>query len=497
MENISNLLTGFQLALSFTNVMVCLLGIVVGVIIGALPGFGPAAGVAILLPMTFGMPPSTAMIMLCGIYFGAMFGGAISAILINTPGDSAAVMTSLDGYPLAQQGKAGPALGMSTIASFVGGTVGVIALTLIAPVIAKFALSFGPPEYFGLMVLGLTTLAGMTGKDATKGFMMALLGLFLSVIGADIMTGQQRFVFGIPSLWVGIDFIPVVMGLFGLSEVLINCEEDIKVTMQKIKLTLRHILPSKQDMKDSIGALSRGSIMGFFIGVLPGAGATIASFISYSTAKKISKHPEKFGKGAIEGVAAPESANNAAASGAMVPLLTLGLPGSGTTAVMLGALLMLGLNPGPLLFRDNPEFVFTIIASLYFANIMLVILNLVGIPAFTSILKVPYSILMPCIVIFLILGVYSLEFTMINVWIMIFFGIVGYFMKKMDYPGAPLVLALVLGPITEQSLRRSLALSHGDFSVFFTSPISCTLIIISILVVIWPLIKGRFIKKKA
>ncbi|MEM5818190.1 MAG: tripartite tricarboxylate transporter permease, partial [Desulfitobacterium hafniense] len=236
---------------------------------------------------------------------------------------------------------------------------------------------------------------------------------------------------------------------------------------------------------------------GFFIGVLPGAGATIASFISYSTAKKISKHPEKFGKGAIEGVAAPESANNAAASGAMVPLLTLGLPGSGTTAVMLGALLMLGLNPGPLLFRDNPEFVFTIIASLYFANIMLVILNLVGIPVFTSVLKVPYSILMPCIVIFLILGVYSLEFTMINVWIMIFFGIVGYFMKKMDYPGAPLVLALVLGPITEQSLRRSLALSHGDFSVFFTSPISCTLIIISILVVIWPLIKGKFIKKKA
>jgi putative tricarboxylic transport membrane protein len=496
LENLAHLLMGFQLALTAANLLAGLLGVTVGVLIGALPGFGPSAGVAILLPMVFGMQPSTAMIILCGIYYGAMFGGAITAILINTPGDSAAVMTSIDGYSLTQQGRAGPALGMSTMASFIGGTVGVLALTFIAPVIARFALSFGPSEYFALMVLGMTTLVGMIGGDPTKGILMGLTGLFLSVVGADIMTGQQRFVFGMSSLWQGIDFIPVVMGLFGFSEVLKNSEEELKIVINQAKLSLRDVFPTKQDFKESAGALGRGSLIGFLIGVLPGAGATIASFISYGIAKKLSKHPEKFGKGAIEGVAAPESANNAAAAGAMVPLLTLGLPGSGTTAVMLGALIMLGLRPGPMLFRDDPAFVYTVIASMYIGNLLLVVLNLVGIPVFISILKIPYSILMPSVMVFLILGVYSLELVMVNVWIMIFFGILGYFLKKLDYPGAPLVLSLVLGPILEQNLRRALTISHGNISILFNSPTSCFLLVISVFVLVWPLIKGMMQKKK-
>lgn len=492
METLSNLLVGLSVAADPINLLYVTVGVIAGMIIGALPGLGPSAGIAILLPLTFGVQPVAGIIMLAGIYYGAMYGGSITSILINVPGDSASVMTTLDGYPMALAGRGGAALGMSAFASFIGGTICVVVFMYLAPALAKVALSFGPPEYFALMALGLTTLAGMTGKYPLKGFLAAVVGLFLSVVGLDLVTGLPRYTFGWRQLFGGVDFITAAMGLFGIAEILVTAEEAQTNTfvVPKSELRWRKLFPTLKDWAVSAWHILHGTVVGFFIGILPGAGATIASFISYGIAKSTSRHPEKFGKGAIEGVAAPEAANNAASVGAMVPLLTLGVPGSASTAVMMGALLMFNLRPGPLLFERNPEFVWGLIGSMYIGNVMLIVLSLVAIPVFVRILQVPRPLLNSVVMAFILLGTYSLNNSMFDVVMAVFFGLVGYVMKKMEIPAAPLVLALVLGNLLENSLRQSLILSNGSPAIFFNRPISASLMAVALAAVAWPALKG-------
>lgn len=498
LETLTNLLYGFSVAIDPVNLIYCIIGVTCGTIIGALPGLGPSAGLAVLLPLTFGADPVSGIIMLAGIYYGAMFGGAITSILINTPGDSAAVMTTLDGYPLTKKGKAGPAMGMAAFSSFIGGTISIIIFTFLAPVLANFALSFGPPEYFALMVLGLTTIASLTGDVPVKGFISALMGLFFSVIGLDLVTGMQRFTFGQMHLFSGIDFIPVAMGVFGIAEIIKVSEEKNSVENLKDTTSLRwhNLFPSIKDWAVSKWVILKGSLIGFFIGMLPGAGATIASFISYGMAKKTSKNPERFGQGAIEGVAAPESANNAASIGAFIPLLTLGVPGSASTAILMGALMMFGLRPGPMLFENNPDFVWGLVGSMYIGNIILILMVLLFVPLFVRILLVPRATLNGIVMVFILVGAYSLNNSMFDVYLTIIFGFLGYFMKKLNYPAAPMVLSLVLGQLLETSLRQSLILSKGSFSIFFTRPISSILMIIAIGAIIYPFIKSYFKKLK-
>lgn len=489
---------GFANALTPLNILFCFLGVIVGTAVGILPGLGPAATIAMLLPLTFGLDPATAMIMMAGIYYGAMYGGSITSILVNTPGESSSVATTFDGYPLALQGKAGAALGMAIIASMIGGTISVIGLTLISSPLADFALEFGPPEYFSLMLLGLVTLTFLAEASMTKALLMGCLGLFLATIGIDVLTGAGRFTFKKLELMNGINFIIVAMGLFAVGEVLstLQSKEQNVSSLGLVKHQLK--IPLK-DVLSKWRSCLRGSLIGFIIGVLPGAGATIASFMSYAAEKKISKRPEKFGTGALEGVAAVESANNAATGGAMVPLLTLGVPGSAVTAIMLGALMMYGLRPGPLLMEQQPVFVWTVIASMYVGNLMLVVINLPLIPLFASILKIPYSILYIFILIFTVIGVYSINNSIFDLWVLLLFGILGYFLRKGNFPLAPVVLSLVLGPMMEQNLRNSLKMSHGSLEIFFERPISCFLIIISLILLFLPFLKSIFslIRKKS
>jgi len=485
----NNLLMGFQVASSWENLFFCFFGTLFGTLIGVLPGIGPTTGVAILIPITFGMNPTTAIITMAGVYYGAMFGGATTSILLNVPGESASVMTCLDGHQLAKNGRPGPALGMASMSSFTGGTFAVLLLTFLAPPLANFAVSFGPPEYFALTFMGLTLVTSLGGDSPLKGMISGILGLIVACVGIDAISGEPRFTFGSMYLLDGVGFIGMAVGLFALSEILENIEAPMEQLISKTKLTFRGLFPNLQDWKNSYRTVIRGSFIGFFIGVLPGAGATIASFMSYAAAKKFSKHPEKFGTGVIEGVAAPESANNAAAGGAMVSLLTLGIPGSGTTAVLLGALLIHGMRPGPLLFSSNPQFVWGLIASMYIGNIMLIIQNMPMIGLWVRLLKVPYKILLPLIITISAVGVFATDNSIVDVWIMFFFGVVGYLMRKMGYPPAPMVLALVLGPLVEMSLRQSLTISHGDLSIFFTRPISATLSVFALLSLFTPLFR--------
>ena len=493
MELLTNLQLGFSIALTPTNLLFALLGVIVGTLIGALPGIGPVAGVSILLPLAFGMDPTAAMILMAGIYYGAMYGGTITSVLINVPGESSTVMTTLDGYQMALKGRAGPALSIAAIGSFVAGTFSVILLTIVALPLASAALSFGPPEYLMLMLLGLATLSVLLAENKVKGMLMALLGIMLGLIGLDVISALPRFTFGELELLDGIGFLAVAVGLFGIGEVLASLERTFK--LDPIKTTLRDLILSKQDLKDSTGPIARGTILGFVVGVLPGAGATIASFLSYALEKRISPNPEKFGTGTIEGVAAPEAANNASTGGAMVPLLTLGIPGSGTTAVMLGAMMLFGLQPGPLLFQKNPDFVWGTIASMYIGNVMLVILNIVFVPFFVRALMIPYSILAAFIVLFCIVGVYSVNFSTFELWIMLIAGVIGYAMRKLEFPVAPIVLALVLGPMMETSLRQSLLMSQGSFSIFFTRPISAALSVLVLVFLFAPLLLSYVVKK--
>lgn len=488
-DTFHNLLLGFQVALQPQNLFFCFVGVVLGTLIGVLPGIGPVTGVAILIPITFGMDATTALITMAGVYYGAMYGGSTTSILINLPGESASVMTTMDGYQMARKGRAGPALGMAAIASFIAGTFSVIMLTLIAPPLADFAVSFGPPEYFALTFMGLTMVTSLTGKSMIKGIISGAFGLLLACVGVDALSGSPRFTYNQVYLLDGFGFIGVAVGLFAISEVLINTEEVFEHIFVQTKISIKSLFPNLQDWKDSLGALWRGSLIGFIVGVLPGAGATIASFLAYGVEKRVSKHPEKFGTGVIEGVAAPEGANNAATGGAMVPLLTLGIPGSGTTAVLMGALLIHGLRPGPLLFSTHPDFVWGLIASMYVGNILLLILNMPLIGLWVSFLRVPYKILMPLIVAISATGVFATDNNIFDVWIMLIFGVIGYFMRKLDFPLAPTVLALVLGPMVERSLRQALAMSHGDISIFFSRPISAVLVIIALVSLLAPLFR--------
>ena len=490
MELFANLALGFSIAFTPFNLLMAFVGVVLGTLIGALPGVGPVSGVALLLPLTFGMHPTSGIIMLAALYAGSMYGGTITSVLINTPGESASVVTCIDGYQMALQGRAGPALGIAAIGSFIAGTAGVVFLMAMAPLLARWALSFGPPETFALMLLGLTTVTGLTGDNALKGYISMVVGLMLSMVGFDIISGDQRYTGGINEMLDGVDFLPVAIGLFGMGEVLAGAEQAGRAEILRARYGLRDVLPSLTDWVRCRWPIARGTALGFLIGCLPGAGPTVASFLAYAFEKKLSPHRAQFGRGAIEGVAAPEAANNAASAGAMVPMLTLGIPGSATTAVMLGGLMMWGLRPGPLLFEKNPDFVWGLIASLYIANVLLVVLNIAFIPAFVRALRIPYSILMPLIVVFCITGAYSLNNKVWDVGQMLVFGLLGYAMKKLDYSPAALTLALVLGPLAERSLRQALIISDAGVLILFQRPIAAALTTLALAAVAVPVARA-------
>jgi putative tricarboxylic transport membrane protein len=477
---------GFQVALDPVNLLLCFVGVLLGTLVGVLPGLGPAASISLLLPITFNISPTGAIIMLAGIYYGAMYGGSTTSILVNLPGEAASVVTCLDGYQLARKGRAGPALGMAAFGSFIAGTLSVLGLMLLAPPLVKIALKFGPPEYFSLMILGIMMVIYLASGSILKALMMACFGFLLSSIGQDLVTGSLRFTLGVFELSDGIGIVPVVMGLFGISEVLANLETHSETKVYEGKIT--GLLPTVQDWVDSKWAIVRGSVIGFFLGVLPGGGALIASFVSYAIEKKVSRYPQKFGRGVMEGVAGPESANNAACGGAFIPLLTLGIPANAVMAVLLGALMIHNIIPGPFLMEKHPDLFWGTICSMYIGNAMLLVLNLPLIGLWVKVLKLPYPILFPLILLVCLIGAYSLNGSIVEVVIMILFGIIGYLLKKFGYETAPLVLALVLGNMLEPALRRSLIMSNGSFKIFFTRPISLFLIVTTVVFLISPLI---------
>jgi putative tricarboxylic transport membrane protein len=477
----ADLMNGFSSVLTPSLLLMCFLGVLMGQIIGVLPGIGPATAIALLLPLTYGSSPTAAIILFAGIYYGAQYGGTLTSVLISVPGESSTVMTAIDGYQMAQQGRAGVALGIAAIGSFIAGTLGTLGLMLIAPPLAKVALAFGPPEYFALVLLGLTALAAV-GGDVLKGLTAGVAGLLLGTIGIDPQVGVPRFDFGRIWLLDGVEFIVLTVALFGVGEVLASC--TLGAARPVVKVT--NVLPSWADWKQSWRAILRGSGIGFVIGVLPAAGATIASFVSYIVERNLARDPSRFGKGAIEGVAGPEASNNAASAGAMVPMLSLGVPGSGTTAVILGALIMFGLRPGPDMFTTNATLVWAVIASMYIGNIILLVLNLPLAGLFAKFLEVPYYWLYPPILALCVAGVYSQDNSIQDCWLLIGFGALGWLMKRYDWPAAPMILGLVLGTLFETTLRQSMTISHGSGAIFFTRPISATLLAIAFLLIVAP-----------
>lgn len=491
-----NLSLGYQVAFSAANLLYCFIGVFIGTLIGVLPGIGPVGTISMLLPVTFGINPTSAIIMLAGIYYGAQYGGSTTSILVNIPGEVTSVVTCLDGYQMARQGRAGPALGIAAFGSFIAGTIGTIIVMFVAQPLSGVGIKFGPPEYFSLIILALTLLSYLARGSMVKAIIMAILGVGLSQIGIDVVTGRVRFTFGIIDLEDGLGLAPVFMGLFGVGEVLVNLEESLNIEVFKAKI--KGLLPNLRDWMESIGAIIRGTFLGFFLGVLPGGGAIIATFVSYALEKKLSKRPEKFGTGVIEGVAGPEAANNAASSGAFIPLFILGLPSNAITALLLGALIIHGVHPGPFLINKHPEIFWGTIMSMYIGNVMLLILNLPLIGLWVKVLKVPYKILFPILLLLCIIGAYSISNSKFDVFIMFFFGIVGYLFKKFDYEPAPLVMAFVLGPILENSLRQSLLISGGSMLIFLTKPISVSCLIIALFVLLSPVLlqKSRRIRAK-
>src|SRR3990172_5797097 len=486
MDLLSNLALGFGVALQPGNLLYCFIGVFVGTLVCVLPGIGPVAAMSLLLPVTFNITPEGAIIMLAGIYYGSMYGGSTTAILVNIPGEAASVVTCIDGHQMAKQGRAGPALGIAAIGSFLAGTVALVGLMLLAPTLARWAVTFGPADYFSLMILGLCVLTYLSHGSLLKALIMAVFGLILGLIGLDSITGVPRLTFDRLELIDGLGLVPIVMGLFGIAEILNNLERP--PVRQVLASGIRHLLPSRQDWKQSAGALSRGSVLGFFLGILPGGGAVISSFLSYAMEKRLSRTPERFGKGAIEGVAGPEAANNAAAGGAFIPLLTLGIPPNVVMALLLGAFIVHGVQPGPLLMGQNPGLFWGIVASMYIGNVLLLILNLPLIGMWVQVLKVPYKLLFPLITLFCVIGAYSVSGAIFDIYIMIGVGVLGYSMRKFGYEPAPLVLAFVLGPMMENNLRKSLILSQGDFTVFVTRPISLTCLALALLLLLSPLI---------
>lgn len=494
MDIFANLAAGFGTALTPENLLFGLIGVVLGTAIGVLPGIGPALTISLLLPLTFGLSPTSAFIMFGGIYYGAMYGGSTTSILVKTPGESASVVTALEGYRMAMRGRGGAALATAAIGSFVAGTIATIGLMLLAKVLADFAVLIGAPEYFGIMLLALTAVTGLGGDSAPKAMFATMLGLGISMIGIDLQTGQARFTFGVPELLNGVEVVAAAVGLFAVGEVLWN-SGTIKNSNDEVIKTIGTLMMSRDEWRRSIPSWIRGSLLGFIVGVLPGAGATVATFLSYNLEKNSSKYPEEFGTGAIEGVAGPEAANNAAAGGAMVPLLALGIPGSGTTAVMLAALQQYGLNPGPLFFDKNPELVWGLIASLYIGNLLLLILNLPLVGVWIKMLDIPKPILFAGILMFALVGVLVQNGGTVDMLILIVLGILAFFMTRHSIPIAPAILGVVMGPLVEQEFRRALAIGRGDPTIFFQRPMAAFMLALCVISVLGPYLYSRLRKK--
>ncbi|AMD02738.1 MULTISPECIES: tripartite tricarboxylate transporter permease [Halomonas] len=495
MESLNNLMYGFGIALEPMNIAYVFAGVFAGTIIGMLPGLGPISALALMIPITFAMEPSSGLILMAGVYYGAIFGGSSSSILLNAPGVAGTVATSFDGYPMAKQGLAGKALAIAAYASFVGGTISIVFLMLVAPMLSKVAVSFGPAEYFSLMVLGLTAVVSLSDKSLVKGLIAAVIGVMISIMGIDLQTGTERFTFGTAHLLDGIDFLVVALGIFALAEVFYMLlrggggKEQPRNAIGSLKL-------SRSEVREIAPPIARSSVLGFFTGVLPGAGATIGSFLGYSMEKRLAKDGDTFGKGNIKGVAAPEAANNAACTGSFVPLLTLGVPGSGTTAVLLGALLVMGVSPGPAMLVDRPDVFWGVIASMYIGNIFLLVLNLPLIPYIAKILEMPRPLLLALILIFCMVGVYGMSFSVFDLLLLLGFGLVGLGMRLFGFPAAPLILALILGAIMEESMRRALQISGGDWMIFIDKPISMWLLIIAALSLLLPVVKQGLAKAR-
>jgi putative tricarboxylic transport membrane protein len=487
MDFLSHVYLAFQVAVEPMNLVLCFLGCLIGTFVGVLPGLGPAASLSLLFPLTFKLPPESAIIMLGGLYYGTLYGGSTTSILLNVPGEAASVVTCLDGYQMARQGRAGPALGIAAFGSFIAGTFATIMIMLLGPPLAGVALKFGPPEFVGLIFLGLTMVTYLSSGSKAKALMMALVGLLISYVGIDVVGGRERFTLGIDTIAGGFDIVPIVMGLFGISEVLLNLSQS-EVAREVFQTKLRNLFPSKQDWKDSSGPIARGSIFGFFLGIIPGSGGMIASFISYAMEKKIAKHPETFGKGDIRGVAGPESANNSGAQGSFIPMLTLGIPCNVIMAILVGVLMVHGVSPGPRMLIEYPRIFWGVVGSMYIGNFMLLILNLPLIGLWVRLLKVPYSMLFPFILLFCIIGAYTVGNNIQDVYIMILFGILGYLMKRYEYEPAPLILAFVLGPMFETAVRQSLIISGGSPLIFFSRPIAVTFLAISFILLVSPIV---------
>ena len=500
MDILSLLLNGFAIAFEPLNLALIILGCTIGLFIGAMPGLGSVNGVAILLPMTFLVPPTGAIIFLGAIYYGAMYGGAISSIMLGIPGASTAVATTFDGRPMALQGKADKALVAAAAASFVGGSVGVVLFTLFAPPLAEVALTFGSPEIFALMLLAFATFIGLGGDDIPKTMFSIFIGLVFGAVGLDIISGEPRLIFGdIPGFFHGINFLVLAIGIYGIAEMLWTIEiSKGNAMISQATISVKRIWDNLVELTRTWKTMLMGSFLGYFVGILPAAGATPGSLMAYGFAKTTSSEPETYGKGNINGVVAPESANNAASTGAMLPMLTLGIPGSPTTAILLGGMVIWGLEPGPLVFTDHPDFVWGFIASLYTANLFALLINITFIPAFIWVLKMPFTILAPVIFILCVVGGFVPTMDMHDVWLMLVFGVVGYLMRKLDYPMAPAVLAIVLGPLAEPAFRQSLLISGGSFSIFFTRPIAGSIMVIALILLAMPafkLLKNSFFPK--
>ncbi|MBS1117321.1 MAG: protein of unknown function transrane [candidate division NC10 bacterium] len=485
------LLQGFATALTVQNLFWALVGCFIGTLVGVLPGIGPVSGIAILLPLTTVLPPTSAIIMMAAIYYGAMYGGSTTAIVVNIPGEASSVPTAMDGYEMAKHGKAGPALAISAIASFVAGTISVIALTLFAPMLAEFAVVFGPPEYFALMFMGLSLVISLSGRALLKGLISMALGLAAALIGQDPLTGASRLTFGTVTLNAGVEFISVIVGLFAISEVMLNVEQRI-VSISDMEI--RDWMPTRADLRKCWGSMLRATGVGFFLGLLPGCAPSVTAFVAYDLEKRVSKHPDMFGKGAIEGVAASEASNNATSTAGFVPLFSFGLPTAPSMAVLLGGLMMYGLQPGPMLFAQNPQFVWAVIASMYIGNVMLLILNLPLVGMWARIVRIPFYILGPLIVFCALVGTYSLRFQILDVWVMLIVGVLGYFMRKLGFPIAPMVLASVLAQMLETALGQSLLISQGSVLIFFARPISAVFMALAFLSIgrgIWAQVKAK------
>lgn len=493
--DISPILDGFGVVLEPANLLYCLIGVIIGMLIGVLPGLGPGATIAILLPITYGIGPVSAIIMLAGIFYGAQYGGTITSVLLRLPGEASSVVTVFDGFALAKQGRAGTALGIAAIGSFVGGTISIIGLTLVAPIVAGFALDFGPPEYAALGILGVLLISSIGNGNKLKAIIAACVGLLIATVGRDTFTGAERFTFGSLNLAEGIDFIPIAMGLFGLSEILYNLEERHNKVHSPAKVG--NVWPSRRDLGLAKGAIGRGSLVGFVLGVLPGGGAVLSSLAAYALEKRRAKQPERFGRGAVEGVAAPETANNAAATSSFIPLLTLGIPANATMALIFGALLIQGIQPGPQLVTEHPDVFWGVINSMYIGNILLLIMSIPMVGVFVRILRVRPAVLAPITVLITLLGAYTVRNQVYDIFLVIAFGVLGYLMKKFGFEPGPLVLAFVLGTMIESSARQGLLIFGGDPAGFLTRPISGTVLAIVVIVAAWPLIRKAMRGKPA